>query len=126
MLDARCKDGNRESNNINGRYHGHLWLDQKRRDPFVSSEGRNRISRTDNRLEPLLQDLVNKGIDDNLRSAEYENRFLQIIEDVKSPSRHLMMMTEAMLDDQDLTALAATNVKKKTEKAVHLKTKRAE
>lgn len=49
----------------------------------------NEISRTDNRLDAMLQDLVNKAIADKLRPVEFENRLLRTIGDVISSPWYL-------------------------------------
>lgn len=66
---------------------------------LVPLEGRNGISRTDNRLKARLQNLVNTGIDKKLRSVKFENGLLHTSKDVASSPRYGKRIAEAMLDN---------------------------
>lgn len=68
---------------------------------MVTQEGHNGTSRTDNRLEAMLQDIVNKVTDDKLRLVEFESRLLRKIGDATSIPRHVKSMTGAMSDNQN-------------------------
>lgn len=72
----------------------------------------------------MLQGLVNKAFDVKLRSVKFENRLLRDTEGVTSSPRPIKRMVEAMLDKQDFIAPAATIVKKETERAVDVESRR--
>lgn len=118
------KNGNHELGNIAGSYPGRSCPDQRHSNRGDHSEGQNRIARTENRLENMLQGLVNKTIDEKFNSVEFENGLLPKIEDVTSSQRPETRMTEAMLDKQDFIAPVIKVFMKETEKALDVESKR--
>lgn len=64
---------------------------------LVNREGHSKIKRTDNRVQYILQGVVNIPIGEKLNSAEFENRHLRKIEDATLYPRNATKMTEAML-----------------------------
>lgn len=66
----------------------------------------------------MIQGLINKAVDDKLRSVEFEKRLLHSIEDVTLSPRHLTKMMRAMLHNQDFIVSATTIVKMETEQAI--------
>lgn len=84
---------------------------------FVTQESHNGISRAHIGREAIIQGIVNKAVDDKVRSVEFKNLLIRIIEDVPSSPHHVMKMTGAMLENQNFVASLATIVKKETEKA---------
>lgn len=122
--DARSKETKRESSNNMGRYRWYPRFFQRYLGRLGYTWGQNRVSRTDNQLKSILQDLVKETNDVTLISFEVENRLPRKIRDVISLQSQLTRMTEAILDNHDFFGTVRTTVKKKTEKAGHVQSKR--
>lgn len=88
---------------------------------FVTTEGRNEISRAAEGLEAIPQGLLNKLTDEKWRPFEFENRLFSIIRDVKLLPWRLKRMMDAMLDSLDFIAQLAPIVKNQSKEAVDVK-----
>lgn len=91
---------------------------------LIIPEGHNGIVTTNNRIEVMLQGLVNKAIDKKVRSIELENYLACKVENLTSWPRYGTKTTEKMLDNQDFIAPLAAVVKKETKKGVDVEAKR--
>lgn len=91
---------------------------------LVTRKGPNVISRTDNLLEALLQGAFDMTVEEKLRLFAIKKPLLRTIEHITSLLRHLVRMTEAILNDHDFIVPVATIVNNVTEKAVEVKAQR--
>lgn len=85
---------------------------------LVTQGRHNTVSRTDKRLEAILQCSFNKMIDEEWRLVECDERFFRRIEDVILSTRDLRRMMEAMLVKQEIIAPLTNIVMKETEQSV--------
>lgn len=89
-----------------------------------SIQGQNEISMTDNQIEAMFQGQHNNAIDETSRSVKLKDLLLGKFKKVTFSPSLMTRMTEATLDNQDLTSTVATAMKKRTAKAVSADSKR--
>lgn len=82
---------------------------------LVTPAGHNGIAMSDNRLQAMLQVVVNKSNDENLDFVEFKRRLLEKIKKETTSTRHVTKMTAAIFGNQDFIASVAVTVKKRTE-----------
>lgn len=82
------------------------------------------MKRSDNRLQAMLQVLVNKTLEEMLDSDEFKNLLLWKVKEATPSHRQLKKLPEAKLDDQDFLAPVETIVRKKTKKAKDTRSER--
>lgn len=75
---------------------------------FVILEVQNRAKRADNKVQAMLQGLLNKEIDEKLKSVTFEDYLLRKIEEETVSRQQVKKLTEAMLHNRAFITPVAT------------------
>lgn len=86
---------------------------------LVIPEGLDKITRTDNRLQVMLQGLIKKAFDERLKSVRFETSRLKNLGEAPTSPRNVAKILEAPLENQGFLAPRAMIVKKNQEDRGH-------